>query len=103
MKHLIDFNILKEWGFDWSSVENINGEQLVTGYIKTSTTESDFHSFKPLSLAMHSNLNINQYWILARISEEDHDILFKGKINDIDALKCILDACVVFKPETDDK
>ena len=92
MKHLLDYKILKEWGFIWAEKDD-NG--VCTGYLKQDTSDTDMFGLMPIFLSVYCHPNLNMIWIMSVLSD-DGDVLFHGKINNKD-LNSILKACLIWK------
>ena len=104
MKHLLDYELLKEWGFEWAVKREYAGEELVDSYIMLSSIHTDMFGFMPISLSFYQHENVNVIWVLSVVGAKDGggtkvDTLFKGKINNREDLLKILELCLVFKPK----
>ena len=102
MEHILNYEILQEWGFVWADKRKIGEKEVVISYFKKESYETDAHGFKPIVLMMFSHPNFSAQWIMQYLEKDDDDsddnTLFKGIITDDKALKQILKACVFFKP-----
>lgn len=94
MKHLLDEETLKKWGFVWACHSDFNGENIVTSYVKEDTSSTDAHEFRAIVFSMFFHLNFNVIWEMGYVGSDDP--LFKGCISSKDDLECILRSCVVF-------
>jgi len=100
MKHLLDYETLKEWGFTWATKRDFGKEDVVTSYYKATSTETDAHGLKPITLSMYPHPNFNVQWHLAYLNADlGYEVLFIGVINTKEALVQILSSCLVFKPK----
>ena len=97
MKHLIDYEILKDWGFEWGAKDNFNGEDICTLYILSDTGHTDMFGFEPIILQMFPDFTLGHIWVLSAF-KKDVKTLFTGVIGSKEALKQILKSCIVFKP-----
>ena len=100
MKHLLNYEILQEYGFVWASANDYGGKKIVDSYIKQDSSETDAHNFRPISLQMFYHPNFHSQWIMSYCIDKPDTIhtLFRGRIGNDKALKQILESCVVFKP-----
>lgn len=104
MRHILDYKILKEWGFVWSTKRTIAGVEYCTSYFKEKTDETDAHGFRSITLMMLPHPNYNAQWIMSYLdSKSQFDVLFRGRIADKYALNKILKSCIVFKPKKSKK
>lgn len=100
LTHLLDYDILREWGFVWASYKVMGEKKVVSCYVKLAT-HSTYHWFKRLTLSMHYDQNVAVKWILFRDGDEilnSKDTLFQGRIKGKIALSYIMKSCVIFKP-----
>ena len=99
MKHILDYDTLKEWGFIWASKQDYGEGDVVTSYLKERSSETDAHNFRSITLTMYPHPNFNIHWIISYLDAETNiDTLFRGRILGKTALKCILKSCLFFKP-----
>lgn len=100
MKHILDYNILKEWGFTWAERRYFpSSKKLVISYfLDESKIRTDMFSRQSFGLFLLPHPNISEYWILSPL-ERDEEPLFKGQIKNDTALKHILESTLIFKPE----
>jgi hypothetical protein len=102
LKHILDYNVLKEWGFIWAEKTN---ENVVIFYVtKEPTLQTDAHGFRNISL-MVVRTDSWYRWLLStvdcskRYGKKDKGmILFFGVIKDKESLKTILESTIMFKP-----
>ena len=99
MKHILDYDILKEWGFVWAAKQDFGSGDVVTSYLKEKSFETDAHGFRSITLTMLPHQNFNIHWIMSYLDADSSiDTLFRGRITSKTALECILKSCVFFKP-----
>ena len=99
MKHILDYDTLKDWGFIWATKQDFGNGDIVTSYLKEKSFETDAHGFRPITLTMCPHQNFNTHWIMSHLdSDSNIDTLFRGRITSKTTLKCILKSCVFFKP-----
>lgn len=100
MKHLLDYELLKEWGFEWAIKTDFGDDKdVVNSYLKKDSGETDMHFFAPISLSFYPDPNLNIKWYLEYLGKHPGGRrLFKGSIKDNNTLRCILESCLVFKP-----
>jgi hypothetical protein len=100
MKHIINYDILKDWGFAWATTKEYpDGEIVVDSYLQKDTTHTDAHDFRDIILSLLYHPNFSPYWVLSYSNAEtEFDVLFRGMIQDDKTLECILESCLVYKP-----
>lgn len=102
MKHLLDYDILKEWGFAWATKKEYGDDDIVVSYLKAESFESDVHDFKSILLSLYPHSNFARYWMISYLgAKEKTDVLFRGRIEGKQDLECILKSCLIFKPRED--
>ena len=98
MKHLLDYNLLQEWGFIWATRKDFGNGLIVTSYEKSSTSNTDAHGFKAIQLRLVIHLNFSHFYELSYSPYTGtNDILFRGVIRSKKTLDCVLRSCIVFK------
>jgi hypothetical protein len=105
MKHLLDYDLLQDYGFIWVSKCDLGSNRdVVAIYLKEEDYGTDIHDFKPIVLQMIPNINVNTFWTMRYMTEEKHqEVIFSGIIKSKTALKHILESCVIFKPKKQPK
>ena len=95
MKHLLDYDVLKEYGFDWATTSKT--DQCVLSYI-TKFDHTDLHGFgSSIWLQRIPHPTFMWIWHLSVIDSGDSTVLFQGQIRNTKALKVILKSTLVFK------
>lgn len=97
MEHLIDYDILKKWGFVTASTITYNEKTFVDSYVTEKAPFTDFFAFNHIMMSVHPQPNIGYIWVISVMSKHDWTI-FKGKISGKVALQQILKSCIIFKP-----
>ena len=102
--HLLNYEILKKWGFMWATYQDYNGKSVVTSYV-AETRHTDLHNFQPIAISWFLGPNCNKIWFIDTLADKkkDRSILFRGIINSDTALRYILSSTLIFKPNNKEK
>ena len=63
MKHILDYELLQEWGFEWAGK---NSEDYVVLYMLADKFYSDANYFKPVMIQLVPHPLFNYQWMLSR-------------------------------------
>ncbi len=98
LTHLIDYEILKEWGFEWGTYMIFNKQKIVTVYFIQDTSHTNKFLFQPVVLQWCSG---KKWTILMLIEEKEkiQNVFFEGEITGKINLRTILKSVLVFKPK----
>ena len=101
MEHILDYDILQEWGFVSALTSDFGNGPVVTSYYKENTYGTDAHLYRSITLTMFPHDNFNVQWIMHSLDAKSPlDNVPRGTIENKTTLECILNSCIVFKPDT---
>lgn len=102
MKHILDYNLLQEWGFKWAMKGKLNGEEHAIWYMLTNKFYSEANYFKPVMIQLVPHPLFMFQWMIFYYEEgketKPTDVIFRGIIKNRDYLECILQSVIVYKP-----
>lgn len=102
-RHLLNYNVLQEWGFQWASKAP---EGYVTSYLAPWMTFGD-QFVGSVIIMMVPDMNTTYKW---NISDSGYgkkgtlrQDLFRGQIKDKNTLETVLKSVLIFKPKSNGK
>lgn len=99
-KHLLNYDILQDWGFEWTYLVDINDEKVARSYfLAGDKMNTDYHRFCNLYVSFLPSPNGFIEWNICRTNRNESETLFRGKIDGDDSLETILKSVLIFKPE----
>lgn len=103
MKHILDYNLLQEWGFEWACKNNLNGEEYAVWYMLTDKYYSDANYFKPVMIQLVPHPLFGFQWMMYYKETgkkiKTTDVIFRGIITSNVHLEHILESVIVYKPK----